>query len=82
MVRFKCQKITLYEAQKWLREKKQIDVSTTLYIKGYAATIKHFYVFKGEFVLKEMIILQCCKSYEEALLEGIKEAVKILKEEG
>ena len=72
---------TMWEAQKWLREEKQIDISITLYMEGYAATIKHFYVFEGEFAWKEPIILQCCKSQEEALLEGIKEAIKILKEE-
>ena len=69
---------SLYEAQKWLREEKQIDISITLYMEGYAATIKHFYVFEGEFAWKEPIVLQCCKSHEEALSEGIKEAIKIL----
>ena len=73
--------VHLYEAQKFLRENKQIDISITLYMEGYAATIKHFYVFEGEFAWKEPIILQCRKSQEEALLEGIKEAIKILKEE-
>ena len=71
---------SLYEAQKWLRENKQIDISITLYIEGYAATIKHFYVFEGEFAWKEPIILQCCKFQEEALLNGIKEVIKLLKE--
>ena len=72
---------TLYEAQTWLRKNKQIHISITLYMEGYAATIKHFYVFEGEFAWKEPIILQCRKSQEEALSEGIKEAVKLLKEE-
>ena len=76
-----CSCVHLYEAQTWLRKNKQIHISITLYMEGYAATIKHFYVFEGEFAWKEPIILQCRKSQEEALLEGIKEAVKLLKEE-
>ena len=68
--------IHLYDAQKWLREDKKIEVVVLgekeiggpyyadIYIEsGYAG-----YVHKP------------CKKYEEALSEGIKEAVKILKE--
>ena len=69
--------ILLYEAQKWLREKKKIDVGATwdndednwfLYIKQIG-----FPDWSGTSVSHS-----CYPSYEKALSEGIKEAVKIL----
>lgn len=70
-------RLHLYDAQKWLREEKKIEVvilgeneiggpyQADIYTeRGYAG-----YVHKA------------CVKYEEALSEGIKEAVKILKEE-
>ena len=74
-----AEKITLYEAQKWLREEKKIDVGAIwdndednwfLYIKQMG-----FPDWSGTSVSHS-----CYSSYEEALSEGIKEAVKILKE--
>ena len=71
--------ISLYEAQKWLREVKKIDVGATWdndedswfsYIKQMG-----FPDWSGTSVSHS-----CYSSYEEALSEGIKEAVKILKE--
>lgn len=66
---------TLWEAQKWLREEKKIEVVVLgekeiggpyyadLYTEdGYAGYVR-----------------KSCEKYEEALLEGIKGAVKILK---
>ena len=73
--------IHLYEAQKWLREEKGIDIQimisdynlrwyyVEIYGNGFYKTLKNGYAIKN-FI-----------TYEEALLEGIKEAVKILKEE-
>ena len=73
--------IHLYEAQKWLREEKCIDIQimisdynlrwyyVEIYGNGFYKTLKNGYAIKN-FI-----------TYEEALLEGIKEAVKILKEE-
>ena len=75
-----AEKITLYEAQKWLREVKKIDVGATWdndednwfsYIKQMG-----FPDWSGTIVSHS-----CYSSYEEALSEGIKGAVKILKEE-
>ena len=72
---------SLYEAQKWLREEKCIDIQimisdynlrwyyVEIYGNGFYKTLKNGYAIKN-FI-----------TYEEALLEGIKEAVKILKEE-
>ena len=75
------ERIHLYEAQKWLREEKCIDIQimisdynlrwyyVEIYGNGFYKTLKNGYAIKN-FI-----------TYEEALLEGIKEAVKILKEE-
>ena len=75
------EKITLYEAQKWLREEKKIDVGATWdndednwfsYIKQIG-----FPDWSGTSVSHS-----CYSSYEEALSEGIKETINILKDEG
>lgn len=67
--------ILLYEAQKWLREEKFLLIVVDRLING-------------EYVFSIVDILNysekkngTANSYEEALSEGIKEAVKILKEE-
>ena len=68
--------ILLYEAQKWLREEKGICVYPqyfgntnewihTIYVKSQRRAIRNFH----------------STTYENSLLEGIKEAVKLLKEE-
>ena len=67
---------SLYEAQKWLREEKKIEVVVLgekeiggpYYADIYTESGYAGYVHKP------------CEKYEEALSEGIKEAVKILKE--
>lgn len=68
--------IHLYDAQKWLREEKNIEVvilgeneiggpyQADIYTEGGYAGYVH----------------KACVKYEEALSEGIKQAVKILKE--
>ena len=81
---------TLYEAQKWLREEKRICVEITCCAGGYVWELCKAYHkdwFSGGTTIYDNAIdamLKDCsryESYEEALLEGIKEAVKILKEE-
>ena len=73
--------IQLYEAQKWLREEKGIDISVTISPFEYFATIREFVFWQGEYSWEKTIHPNGGKTYEEALSEGIKEAVKILKEE-
>ena len=67
--------IQLYEAQKWLREEKSlfIEIDKILY-GGYNFHVIDFTTYTEEGRGQ-------ADGYEEALLEGIKEAVKILKEE-
>ena len=72
--------IHLYDAQKWFREKKNMDVNA-FYDNMDAAW--RFYILEmdspdlsGTYAYKDAFM-----SYEEALLEGIKEAIKLLKEE-
>ena len=85
---------TLYEAQKWLREK-EIYVSVIPEynelgpVKGvkYLLEVAHwkdddFGYETIEWLDEEEPHVVCCfDSYEEALLEGVKAAVNILKEE-
>ena len=72
---------SLYEAQKWLREEKNIDISVTISPFDYFATIREFVFWREEYSWKNPPIYpNGAKTYEEALSEGIKEAVKILKE--
>ena len=76
-------RVPLYLAQKWLREEKKIHVEV------HIAFNKYFYeLFKTDEYDKHIGIQKVLKfgtngykSHEEALLEGIKEAVKLLKEE-
>ena len=71
---------SLYEAQKWLREEKNIDISVTISPFEYFATIREFVFWQGEYSWEKTIYPNGGKTYEDALSEGIKEAVKILKE--
>ena len=73
--------ISLYEAQKWLREEKNIDISITISPFEYFATIREFVFQNGEYSFETPPTYpNGAKTYEEALFEGIKSAVKILKE--
>ena len=81
---------SLYEAQKWLREEKRICVEVDCCAGGYVWELCKAYHkdwFSGGTTIYDNAIdamLKDCGrygSYEEALLEGIKEAVRILKEE-
>ena len=87
--------VHLYDAQKWLREKKEVYVSVIPEynefgpVKGvkYRLEVAHwkdddFGYETIEWLDEEEPHVVCCfDSYEEALLEGIKEAIKLLKEE-
>lgn len=65
----------LYEAQKWLREEKNIIVYPEKNRIGWFCTI-HYNIGKvHRFKYSE----EYYDSYEEAFSEGIKEAIKILK---
>ena len=66
---------TLYEAQKWLREEKSILILPDYNIFGWFCGIHYPINSAKKYIAKEV------NSYEEVLLEGIKEAVKLLKEE-
>ena len=78
-----AEKITLYEAQKWLREEKGFDIvvkpldKTTLFMGGE----KYFWMVYLNHERVSGLNVPCTITYEESLSEGIKEAVKILKEE-
>lgn len=67
----------LYEAQKWLREEKGIRIEIPIWLTNDG-------VWKYNFGLRTREVYNRgigeWNSYEEALSEGIKEAVKILKE--
>ena len=71
--------LLLYEAQKWLREEKKIDVGAT-----WDNDEDNWYVYIKKIGFPDWsgtsVSHSCYSSYEEALSEGIKEAVKILKE--
>ena len=82
-------RLPLYEAQKWLREEKRICVEVDCCAGGYVWELCKAYHkdwFSGGTTIYDNAIdamLNDCgryDSYEEALSEGIKEAVKILKE--
>ena len=67
----------LYEVQKWLREEKNIEVNAT-----YDNVVElhwHWYMKSLTNCNQDTSIINH-DSYEQALLAGIKEAVKILKE--
>lgn len=68
--------ISLYVAQKWLREEKKIEV--LVLSKGMIGAPYDAQVYTEDYVIQEGMEYN---SYEEALSKGIKEAVKLLKEE-
>ena len=77
---FHDQKIHLYNAQKWLREEKQIEANASFdkMEDGWIAFIQRldYPDMCGTDVFSTIY-----NTYESALLVSIKEAVKILKEE-
>ena len=76
--------VGLYEAQKWLREEKHIDVLVYLDdLKGYFPFIRIWEGSWKTFIsLEEMEGEKVAYSanYEEALSEGVRTAIEILKE--
>lgn len=77
--------VHLYDAQKWLREKKKIDVLIYLDdLKGYYYYIRvwngtwEMAIKHDQLALKGIIYND---SYEEALLEGVRASIKILQDE-
>lgn len=72
--------ILLYEAQKWLREKKNIIVSVYYYSKTDKYN-EHWYWILYQNGHEKDISGILGATYEEALLEGIKESIKILKDD-
>ena len=69
-------RISLYEAQKWLREEKQVEV--IVLSRGMIGAPYYFQVYTEDYVIADD---KDYASFEEALSEGIKETVEILKEE-
>ena len=65
----------LYDAQKWLREEKQIEV--IVLSRGMIGKPYCYQVYEEDSVTADD---RDYDIYEEALLEGIKEAINILKE--
>ena len=70
---------TLYEAQKWMREEKNAIIVVCPYTYNIVDET-HTWTYEVWFEDNLEIEIHNFDSYEEALSEGIKEAVKILKE--
>ena len=87
--------VLLYEAQKWLREEKRICVEVDCCAGGYVWELckaHHKDWFSGGTTIYthycednaiNPLLNDCGKydSYEEALLEGVRASIKLLKEE-
>lgn len=71
-----AEKITLYEAQKWLRERHNLHIT----IFSQSQESWQYRITKPHQKLEDGLHGEDFASYEEALSEGIKEAVKILKD--
>ena len=70
-------RLHLYDAQKWLREKKGINVLVMqITIEGSGMRRYASYIQLDD----KIWLCRYYSLYEEALLEGIKEAVKLIKE--
>ncbi len=73
---------TMWEAQKWLREEKKIDVFVRA---GYLGKNRVRHYFVEVFTSKDVITLDNDRedydSYEEALSEGVCASIKILQDE-
>lgn len=73
--------VTLYNAQKWLREEKNIHITI-----NYVCLDENIFMYTLRYIGKKLrengglYNNEQYSSYEEALLEGIKESVKILKD--
>ena len=74
-----CLRVPLYLAQKWLREEKKVIIVIVPYTYNI---ITETNIWTYEIWLEDNLEREVhdFNTYEEALSEGIKEAVKILKE--
>ena len=72
------EKIHLYDAQKWLREEKKIKVGSTF---CFLEKQRWFWYCKSLSNANNDTSRESYSSYEEALLEGVREAIKLLREE-
>ena len=68
--------MSLYEAQKWLREEKKLHIT----IHSQSQESWQYRITKPHQKLEDGLHGEDFSSYEEALSEGIEEAVKILKD--
>lgn len=74
--------VHLYEAQKWLREEKEIGIFVSGFKNGYVFWVNN--ILSVETLYQGFFNNQTgekYKSYEEALLEGVRESIKLLEEE-
>ena len=69
--------LSLYEAQKWLREEKHLHI--TIYSQSQESW--QYRITKPHQKLEDGLHGEDFSSFEEALSEGIKETVKILRDE-
>ena len=69
-------KIHLYDAQKWLRNEKKIEVGAS---SDCMFEHRWYWYIKSLTNTNKDVSVRIYQTYEEALLEGIKEAVKLLK---
>ena len=71
--------LSLYSAQRWLREEKKLFVEITIfeYTYGYRILDTQNVYYDNEHVVRREGHL--VGSYEEALSEGIKECIKLLE---
>ena len=72
-------RIPLYDAQKWLREEKGIGI--TIFHGYYHGTMELYYQVEIYNTEHWITTFGEYKDWNVALLEGIKETVKLLKEE-
>lgn len=68
--------VTLYNAQKWLREEKKLHIT----IFSQSQESWQYRITKPHQRLEDGLHGEDFSSFEEALAEGLREAVKILKE--
>lgn len=72
--------ISLYEAQKFLREEKNIIVDVRYGAQYYNVVLNHTITCGRHIVKDKNNRIADFTKYEEALSEGVREAVKLLKE--
>lgn len=70
--------VSLYEAQKWLREEKEIHIEIPIWLTGDGLWKFSFRLQTKEFYDRS---IGEWYSYEEALLEGVRASIKILRDE-